>query len=393
MAHTIQIAKMGQALAQKLEHFELITGGDIKSIFQGMDADFQSWYSLHTKYNLVRLPLHSQVNYPFPLNYRNQTFFKLASLYACFKSPSLVYTRDDRTAEILLDIGIPVLWEQHHPIKKESPYCRLLHDKNLVGFVTISPKIAESYLAQGLSAEKSLIAHSAVDFQSFLPYQTKELARQKLCFHQDEKIVLYSGHLYDYKGVPTILATALLLPEYTFVLVGGWKDDIQRVKESCQNITNVKVIGYVSQIDLASYLYAADILLLPTSKTWEQAESTSPLKLFEYMVVKRPIIASALPNIMTVLRDGENALLAEPDNPLAFKQAIENLFANRALADSLAEQAFQEVQNFTWDNRADKVLQFAAERLEEMDTANNNTGKNLTKYIQESFKRLIKKIL
>lgn len=395
MAHTIQVAKMGQALSRKLKHFELVTGGDIKSALQGMDAEFQSWYGLHSKYNLVRIPLHTKVNYPFSLDYQNQTFFKLASLYACLKAPSLVYTRDDRSAEILLALGIPVLWEQHHPIKKESPYCKLLHDKNLVGFVTISPKIAEAYLELGLSPQKSLIAHSAVDSQSFLPYQAKELARQKLSLHQDEKIILYSGHLYDYKGVPTILETALLLPEYTFVLVGGWEDDIKRVRETCKNknINNVKIIGHVSQTELATYLYAADILLLPTSKSWEQAESTSPLKLFEYMVVKRPIVASALSNIMTVLRDGENALLAEPDEPLAFKQAIEKLLLNPALVDSLTEQAFQEVQHFTWNNRAEKVLQFAAERLQQMDKGTNNPGANLLKYIQESSKRLTKKVL
>ncbi len=394
MAHTIQVAKMGQALSQKLKHFELVTGGDIKSAFQGMNAEFQNWYGLHSKYKLVRIPLHTNLNYPFPLNYENKTFFKLASLYTCLKAPSVAYTRDDRTAEMLLDIGIPVLWEQHHPIKKESPYCKLLHDKNLVGFVTISPKIAEAYLEQGLSPQKSLVAHSAVDSHSFLPYQAKELARQKVSLPQQEKIVLYSGHLYDYKGVPTVLETALLLPEYTFVLVGGWEDDIKRVKETCNNksINNIKVIGHVSQVDLASYLYAADILLLPTSKSWEQAESTSPLKLFEYMVVKRPIVASALPNIMTVLRDGENAILAEPDEPLAFKQAIEKLFANPALANSITEQAFQEVQCFTWDNRAEKVLQFAAERLKQMDKGTNSPGANLLKYVQESSKRLSRKI-
>lgn len=395
MAHTIAVAKMGQALSQKLKDFELVTGGDIKSAFQGMDAEFQSWYGLHSKYKLVRIPLHTKVNYPFPPDYYNKSFFKLASLYACLKAPTVVYTRDDRTAEILLDIGIPVLWEQHHPIKQESPYCRLLHHKHLVGFVTISPTIAEAYLKQGLNPHKSLIAHSGVDSQSFLPHQTKQLARQKLSLPQEEKIVLYSGHLYDYKGIPTILETAKHLAEYTFVLVGGWENDINRVKETCnsRNINNIKFIGHVSQTNLAAYLYAADVLLLPTSKLWEQAESTSPLKLFEYMIVKRPIVASALPNIMSVLRDGENALLVEPDEPLAFKTAIEKLFINPALANSLGEQAFQEVQNFTWSNRAEKILQFINERLQQMDSITNTSKANISNYIRESAKRLTKKML
>lgn len=394
MAHTIQIAKMGQALSQKVNQFELVTGGDIQSAFQGMNAEFQNWYGLHSRYNLIRLPLHIKVNYPFPSSYQNQAFYKLASLYACLKAPSLVYTRDANTAKILLAIGIPVLWEEHHILDKESPYCKLLHNKNLVGFVTISPEIAEAYFKQGLSPQKSLIAHSAVDSQSFLPYQTKEFARHKLSFCQQEKLILYSGHLYDYKGIPTILETAILLPEYTFVLVGGWEDDIKKVKEICKskNIDNIKIVGHVLQTELIYYLYAADVLLLPTSKSWEQAQRTSPLKLFEYMFVKRPIVASALSNIKTVLRHEENALLTEPDEPLGFKQAIDKLIKNPALANSLAEKAFQEVQYFTWNNRAEKVLEFAAKRLRQMDKFPNNPRANLLKYIQLSSKKLGKKI-
>ncbi len=405
MAHTIQIAKMGQALAQKVDNFELVTGGDISSTLRGMDREFQTRYGLNKKFKLVRLPMHIKTNYPFPPDYQRQAFFKLAALYACLKSPSLVYTRGFRTAELLLSIGIPVLYEQHHPMKAHSEDRPFLTDKNLVGFVTISPQLGETYLKYGLSSEKLLIAHNGVDLANFLPYQSKEFARQKLSRQKsskiaqlcesDRKIVLYSGHLYEYKGVPTILETALLMPEYTFVLVGGWESDINRVKETCdrQSIHNVFTIGHVPQSELASYLYAADVLLLPTSKSWEQAQSTSPLKLFEYMSVNRPIVASALPNIMTVLREGENALLVLPDEPLAFKTAIEKLCQNSALATSIADRAFQEVQNFTWDNRAKNILQFATEKLAQIDESTNNPGANLFRYAQESYQRLSKKII
>lgn len=395
MAHTIQIAKMSQALAQKIENFELIIGGDIGSTLKGMSAEFLSWYGLHSKFKLVRLPTHLKINYPFPPDYQNQTFFKLATLYTCLKSPSLVYTSDFRATELLLSIGIPVLYEQHHLMTADSSERCLLSDKNLVGLVTISPQLGEMYTEHGLSAEKLLIAHSAVDTTNFLPYQSKELARQQRSLQQYEKIVLYSGHLYDYKGVPTILETALLMPEYTFILVGGWESDVIRVKETCKhkNIHNVYAVGHVPQSELASYLYAADVLLLPTSSSWQQASTTSPLKLFEYMCVKRPIVASALPNIMTVLRDGENGILATPDQPAAFKSAIEKLFLNPALVASITESAFQEVQNFTWDNRAEKILQFATEKLQQINESKNNPRENLLKYAQQTYKRLSKKIM
>jgi len=393
MAHTVQIAKMAQAFSQKIKNFELVTAGDAFSAIQGMNSEFQNWYGLHHKFKLVRLPIHFKFRYPFPHNYENQTFYKIAILYACLKSPSVVYTRTPAIADILLKIGLPVLWEWHEPIPEESKsfYQKIFADKNLLGVVTTLPQLAENYIDNGLLKNKILVAANAVDLKNFLPYQDKQLARKELSICQEDKIVVYSGHLYEYKGIPTILETARLLPEYKFVLVGGWADDVQKVQAACQKIglSNITLVGHVHQTKLASYLYAADVLILPTSKYWDLAGATCPLKLFDYMVSRRPIVASALPTIMTVARDQQNVILAEPDDPISFKEAILSLFENPVLANTIAECAFQEVQDLTWDNRAEQVLQFITERLQEVDEDVVSYRTSFIKYVkQKVFSRL-----
>src|SRR4029079_715197 len=84
-------------------------------------------------------------------------------------------------------------------------------------------------------------------------------------------------------------------------------------------------------------------------------EFPSPLKLFEYMASGRPIVASALPSLREVLRDGENALLVEPGNPPAFVAAISRLKDDPALAAQLAAQARRDVEDFTWVRRAERL--------------------------------------
>jgi glycosyltransferase involved in cell wall biosynthesis len=365
MAHSIQIAKMAQSFSKKIENFELITSGDIRSFMKGMDSEFRNWYGLNCSFKVVRLPLHFRVKYPFDKNYKRRGFFKSAVSYACLKSPSVLYTRSPEFVDLLLKIGLPIVWEWHEPINNKSPHQKFLRDKNLIGMVTTLPQLSDSYIQHGLASEKVLVVPNAVDVSNLMPYQPKELARQKLSLSKDAKILLYSGHLYDYKGIPTILETAKLMPSYEFILVGGWAEDINKVKESCrqQQLNNVRLIGYVEQTELASYLYAADVCLLPTSKSWNLANATCPLKLFDYMATKKPVVASALPTIATVLRDRENGLLVEPDNPLGFKEAIKTLFDNPNMANEMAETGFQDVQHLTWDNRADQVLQFVADRL------------------------------
>jgi len=385
IAHSVQIAKMAQAFSKEINKFELLTSGDIISFIKGMDHNFQEWYGLNSAFKLVRLPIKLKLEYPLANNYYlPKGFLKLAIFYTLLKFPDLVYTRTAAFVEIMLKIGYPVIWEFHEPIDSSSPYKSFLTDKSLIGIVTTLPQIAETYLKQGLPSEKLFIAPNAADLSNFEPYQNKSVARQKISIPLNTKLVVYSGHLYDYKGIPTILETAKMVSDCQFLLVGGWKEDIKKIKQICEqtNLNNVSIIGHVKHSELASYLYAADILILPTSQYWNLANATCPLKLFDYMAVKRPIVASALPTIMTILSDQQNAILAEPDNGLSFEKALKTLFQNPSLGEKIAERAFLDVQKMTWANRAKNILNFASERLEFLEYKRSHRLNYLFKYLK-----------
>lgn len=80
LACSIQVAKMSQALGQKIENFALVTSGDIPPALKGMNAEFQSWYALHYKFKLVRIPVHFKVESLFSKEYKQKIYFKLAVL-------------------------------------------------------------------------------------------------------------------------------------------------------------------------------------------------------------------------------------------------------------------------------------------------------------------------
>jgi len=83
----------------------------------------------------------------------------------------------------------------------------------------------------------------------------------------------------------------------------------------------------------------------------------SPLKMFEYMASKRPIIASGLPSIREILNEN-NAVLVRPGDYKDLADGIEKVIINKELSGRLAEQAFKDAQEYSWEKRAERILDF-----------------------------------
>jgi glycosyltransferase involved in cell wall biosynthesis len=125
--------------------------------------------------------------------------------------------------------------------------------------------------------------------------------------------------------------------------------------------SRITFTGLLPPADVAARLREADVLVLPNRASAVSNRFTSPLKLFEYMAARRPIVASDLPSIREVLTNERNALLVPPGNPPALTAAIKRLEDDRELGARLAAQAAEDVLAYTWDRRAERLETFFRE--------------------------------
>jgi glycosyltransferase involved in cell wall biosynthesis len=233
--------------------------------------------------------------------------------------------------------------------------------KRLGGMISISSALADQYLGFGISPHNVLIAPDAVDMKRY-DGLSREGARERLKI-KDQRSVVYTGHLYEWKGASVFAEAASLLENARALIVGGTEEDVRRLRSevSERDWKNVEVIGYVAPDQIPFYQAAADVVVLPNSAKSEISRlHTSPLKLFEYMASCTPIIASDLPSLREVLRDNENAILVEADNASALANGIKLLLNDRALADRLAAAAHKDVEAMTWSARAESVIRFCS---------------------------------
>lgn len=167
----------------------------------------------------------------------------------------------------------------------------------------------------------------------------------------------YAGHLYPWKGVDVFLHALALAPRVRGIIVGGHpgEADLERVTglvHELQLDDRVEITGLVRPGEVAARLSAATMVVLPNARSAISERYTSPLKLFEYLAMGRPIVASDLPALREILTDGTTALLVAPGDPQALAQAMTRLAQDAALSDRLGRAGAALAPAYTWDARA-----------------------------------------
>jgi glycosyltransferase involved in cell wall biosynthesis len=173
----------------------------------------------------------------------------------------------------------------------------------------------------------------------------------------------YTGHLYPGRGMTLLMELAKRFPQVSFLWVGGKPADVNFWSErlSADKIGNITLTGFVENIQLPMYQAAADILLMPYEKMitgssgGDSTTYASPMKMFEYMASERGIISSDLPVIREVL-NASNAILCPPEEINSWSQALACLINDPEHRHLLAQQAWLDIQGYTWLERARKAL-------------------------------------
>ncbi len=211
----------------------------------------------------------------------------------------------------------------------------------------------------GISEEKMLYEMNAVDVQEFNIPTTQEDARIELKVPTKDLVVLYTGHLYSWKGVDTLAETAKLLPAgITLYFVGGTEKDVVRFRGRFGGVANIVIVGHRNHTEMPLWQRAADVVVVPnTAKENISKYDTSPMKIFEYMASKKPIIATDIPSIREIINN-TNAIIVLPDDPEAMKNGIMQAFQNKEHAQKIADQAYNDVSSHTWTERSKRVSKF-----------------------------------
>jgi glycosyltransferase involved in cell wall biosynthesis len=309
----------------------------------------------------------------FPSN-SNRLFYRGAARIAGGSDADALLVRNLKLADALLDLPRrpPLVFETHeifaqshreaHPrrgwrqrrklaalVQREGRVYRGA-DRLLALTAALAHDIRQTYADAGAAA----VVPDAVDL---------ELARRALAEPHagaaQPPTLLYLGSLHPWKGVDSLVRMMALLPQARLRIVGGGAAriaELQRLAAACGVSDRVQLPGAVAPLERFRAIRPAAVCILPLTPTSIGSRYTSPLKLFEYMAMGKPIVASDVPALREVLRDGEHALLVPPGDIEALAQAVRRLLADAALAQALGRAAAALAQRYSWQARADRIL-------------------------------------
>ncbi|MCC6427929.1 MAG: glycosyltransferase family 4 protein [Phycisphaerales bacterium] len=254
--------------------------------------------------------------------------------------------------------GLPTAVETHAHVGDYRPLLDQVFQatrdahRPLQAIVTIAPALRDHYIARGADPARVYLVPDAADPDLFvLPMGWKPAPRKA-----DRPQALYSGHLYEYKGIPTILDAARQAPDIDWILLGGTLADIERTRSQAAGLSNVRVAGRVPHSRVAEHLWNADVLLLPPSAHHPSAGWTSPLKLAEYLWAGRPIAASRIVGLTNWV-DEPAVSWFTPDDHHDLVRCTRRLLAETTEQQQTREAAqLRLAECFTYERRCRQII-------------------------------------
>jgi len=306
--------------------------------------------------------------------------------------PTCIYQRltmgDWVGAEVAERLGIPLIveyngsdiWVNRYWGPGQAPFSddfELAEDIMLrrASFVfTISRVLADQLEGRGVHPERLGWYPNGIDPAIFDPdrFSVADIAatRRETDLPEDALVITFIGTFGDWHGADIFASACIRLSEdaawmrahrVRFLFIGDGKNRVaceHRIMESSAAEFG-RFVGLVPQALAPAFLAASDIFVSPHVPNADGSRFFgSPTKLYEYMAMQRPIVASRLEQISEALEDGRTALLVKPGDVEELAGALRRLVQDRELGRRLAAAARETaLRDYTWDRHVQAMTE------------------------------------
>lgn len=225
------------------------------------------------------------------------------------------------------------------------------------GFVAVSTALKEQLIQSGVAAERIVMVPNAVDPELFHPDVSGARVRQRFEL-EGKQVIGFVGGFYPWHGLDLLLdALPPILSEVEKVAVlligdGPIRRRLESKVETIGLTGKVHFIGSIPHAGLPEYVAAFNVAVMPDSNDYG-----SPMKIYEYMSMGKPVVAPRLGPLEDGIQDGVVGLLFTPHDPRGLIWALIGLLNDPRRCAEMGRNARRHVMdNHTWQRNAERIL-------------------------------------
>jgi D-inositol-3-phosphate glycosyltransferase len=212
----------------------------------------------------------------------------------------------------------------------------------------------------GANPERVHVVAPGIDLATFQPLDRAD-ARRKIGYGPG-RVLLFVGRLERLKGVDVAIRALALLRDRAhddvrlIVLGEDVRDGDESEKERLKVVATaagvrdrVDFLGSVAHHELPYFYAAADVCVMPS-----YSESFGLVAL-EAQACGRPVVASGVSGLRSVVRDEVSGYLIDDHDPAIYAERIGRLLADPELAQQMGRRGRLLAQRFSWTRTADRL--------------------------------------
>ena len=185
--------------------------------------------------------------------------------------------------------------------------------------------------------------------------------------YRDNYTLIYTGGFTDHRGIHQIVQALahVKTPRARLALLG--RNLHPYVAEAVQAMPGYERVDYYGQVPFETmyqHLNSAAIGLV-CNQPRHGYDLAQPNKLFEYLSVGLPVIASNFDLWKEIIEDNDCGLTVDPTSPQQIAQAIDHLLDHPETRRQMGENARQaSQQKYNWERESARLLDFYQEVLD-----------------------------
>lgn len=231
------------------------------------------------------------------------------------------------------------------------------------GWVTAcSDDLRRRAMALGADEARSEVVPYGVDSERFRPNMAARAeVRRALGLSETAPIAFTAGRFVRKKGFEYLIDAAARLatslPELTLVIGGDGdlRDELESRARAAGLGTRVRFVGLLAQDDVARYLAAADVAVVPSVRDDAGNVDGLPNVVMEALASGTPLVATPAGGIGSVIDHDVTGLLVPERDAEALAQAIARLVATPAARLAIGAAAREAViARFGWSHAIDR---------------------------------------